>query len=421
MRFGREWSSLYVAADSIQISLAETAGNLLASTPPQTMDEHFPPGTVPQDGSYRVAGHDAEGGVAFGIKPLAPGALAGFRLAASGLRMLEWHNAELRCAEACLDGAGSLGASRDDPVGSNAVHLMFFQELQVDGGTLEGAGRAWAVAAGGHTLNLGLRGSGRFPQSSIAGPCQACPDADQTLRLEGSLDLVGLHGEQGHLAAEMRGTLTAARLDEASLPPALLFAAGAGTAGLVVVALWGVGVWLGLFSRLDHGHLSARRRATLDAIQGNPGINAHQLASLTGQGHSTVRYQIHRLKLGNFVVERSQGRAKCFFAADQGRLPGEAVVLLREEAVAQLLAWILANPGNTAARAAERAQAGWGWSPSTTHHRVGRLIKAGLLLREPDTRHGTLRASDLAAALLSQVPFQAQPAGVRAESTQHSA
>lgn len=393
--FGRPWSALFVAADSIAVTLAGAEGALHTSASQQTMDE-FLPGDAAPDGTFRVAGQQVGlGGVAFGGKP-STATQVRFHVAAQGIQRMEWHNATLQCAGACPDGAGTLGASQDDPMGRDSVQLMFYQELQLAGGTLEGSGQAFAYSAGGGPLNLTLDGAGRFPQSRLEGPCPdgACPGEEgQTVLLEGRLELVALHRDGDRLSAGLQGAPTAVRFDEEPVSPQLILAVGVGAvAGTAAagITLWAL--WL-LFSRELAGRVNARRQLILQAIVAHPGANVYDLVQATAFGRSTLRHHLPALVKAGKVTEHPDRSIACYF--ESGRFTAQQrtlVVLRKQPALGQLYDWIQANPGNTTRQVYDHAGQAWGWAATSTEHRLMRLLEAGVVERRPDARNGKLCA-----------------------------
>jgi len=242
---------------------------------------------------------------------------------------------------------------------------------------------------GYHTLashDAKLQGAGRPHASSSAGPAstrrprrmrlplastQSCPDCvsaqNQTLFVRGDVGLAGLHQDAGgRLAAGMDGTLSAARLDEAAVSPALLFAAGAGAAGLVAVAAVGVFRVLALlFSRAPS--LSSRRRTLLEAIGGEAGRDflepsgrppASPSARCATTCGSRERRPHHRAEQGRkrrFLREPRPLRRRVAGPRPAARPRAPATARAAPN-----------HPGASGAQVAGHAHTTWGWSPSTT-------------------------------------------------------
>jgi predicted transcriptional regulator len=134
------------------------------------------------------------------------------------------------------------------------------------------------------------------------------------------------------------------------------------------------------FSRVGRADLSARRQAVLEAIQAQPGVTQEDLQRLRGFTRSTVRFNVHMLVSSGLVIERQEGNhTRLFEAKGRGtQLPA----LLFNPDLRQLFDFVVANPERTRNRIAFDAKELWGWSRSTTYHRLGRLIQDGLLVVE---------------------------------------
>lgn len=389
MRFDKDWASLYIAADSISVSFVNAAG-ALQTPPPQgtAMDWQLPQAEQAPAGTFRVEAHKAIGGVAFGLRPTGSDHRLAFQLTAHGLRMLEWHNATFTCQGSCPDGAGSVGAARGDPLGSNDFHLMYFQELQLQGGDLTGMGHAWLLAAGGESLNLSLQGTGRFPRIEMQECPGGCPQVvGRTLQTQGQLELLGLHRTGNRMTAGAQGNLLA-RLDESHFDPSVFLSVGvaSGTvlAGMALLAWWVV--WTGLFSRITGKQAleNPRRRVLMQLIEASPGMSVTDLATATGIAITPLRYHLNTLKTNGLVAEHLREGIRRFFpnhgAFDKS---WQAVAALRNPETRQLYDLIGEHPGALTVELARLAHQAWGWSQASTYRRVEKLAEAGLLTLQP--------------------------------------
>lgn len=165
--------------------------------------------------------------------------------------------------------------------------------------------------------------------------------------------------------------------------------------------------------------LHPRRQAIYEYVQRNPGASFREVARNTGLASGTVRHHLTVLeRAGGLVEHPHQGTVRLF--ENHGKFDDNwaDVVLLREPALAQLHAWMQANP-HCPQKDALEAMERLGWSRSTTQHRLVRLAEGGLITIRlqgrlkiysttrpapptPSNATATQRSQEYAAAAMSQ-------------------
>lgn len=136
-----------------------------------------------------------------------------------------------------------------------------------------------------------------------------------------------------------------------------------------------------LFTRLslDQALEHPRRRRIFDYIRHQPGANFREVSRNTGIAAGTVRHHLNVLARSDIIVEHQHASTvRLFENIDAFRHSWADQVILREPALAELYEWLHANPASPQ-RGALEAMLERGWSRSTTQHRLGRLVDAGLV------------------------------------------
>ena len=134
-----------------------------------------------------------------------------------------------------------------------------------------------------------------------------------------------------------------------------------------------------------------RRRRLLEAIRLRPGATFRELVRETGLAAGTARHHLTMLRRSGRIEEHRHHSTLRYFEA--GRFDDwEAVVLLREPDLAMLHAWVREHPGSIQRDVLVAARS-WGWSRSTTQHRLQRLVAGGLLEVVPAGRRKAYRAA----------------------------
>ncbi len=245
--------------------------------------------------------------------------------------------------------------------------------------------RPAAVVVGGSAVDVTLQGRLRLPQASgpLCSSTAGCAvDPDQTLRAWGNLSLTGLAVESlenGRLGGALGGDLEKLAVDEAFVAvgtPQLVAAVGI-TAVLAVAAKLALGLWTTQRARSPLSH--PNRQKLYDYILQNPGGTFRELVRATGIPTGPARHHLAVLRHANLIQEHGH-KATLRYFENHGRFDDSwnTVVLLREPELERLHGWLLGHPG-TKQREILDAAAHWGWSRSTTQHRLGRLAGEGLV------------------------------------------
>ncbi|MEA3203461.1 MAG: hypothetical protein QOI63_1136 [Thermoplasmata archaeon] len=382
------WASLLVVADRIGLAVEAGAGTLGGSAPGRTPSESLPPIAFPVE-TVRWGHKMPAAQATLGIVPLGTGVAV--RLRVEGLRAVEWHNATVACQSAgpCPDGGGVAGLDEGPSGARTRVERYFYSELTAGGGTLEGHGTAWAVAAGGAAPDVALHGAVRLPLARLRAPCAACPDpAGGTLQATGNVTLSGLAPDgAGRLRANVAG-LEAVRVDEQGwqVPPA---AAVAAVASLALLAPLLARLAVVLFARTTGGDVleNPRRRALLDRIVAQPGLSFRELQRASRLGIGTAVHHLRVLvRAGHVVAQPYQHTVRYFENHGRYRATWREVAVLADPGLSGLHGWIAAHPRASQREVVQHAHAAWGWRRSATQDRLAALVREHLVEAQPDGR-----------------------------------
>jgi predicted transcriptional regulator len=385
LNFPNSWASFYVEADSLDLEMNGTridANRLFdgenfrsqLSTEPRAAAE-FPlilPGP----------------GVALSIASTHYREDYSFRLKATGVHFLAWHNSTIACLTAtCPDSGHSrqLAASAMVPF-SAALNPYILVHLQ--GGEVEGRGTSLVGVAGGSLLDLRTQGTLRLPEADLKGQCPKgpCPNpSGRTFLASGDLTLkgVGPDRDPGRLhAQQLTGAFASASFDES---PVSAFRVGAAIAaaglGLALLGFLVKSLWARLFVRSARpGALkNERRRAVFDTIQHEPGVSFRELQRRLGWAHGTLRNHVQRLLEDKVITAHPHRNTVRYF--ENHRLFKNRwlpTAHLQDPDTRQLHEWLLAHPGVGQRQVAHETQ-GWGWTRAKTRRRLADLTEAGLL------------------------------------------
>ncbi len=122
-----------------------------------------------------------------------------------------------------------------------------------------------------------------------------------------------------------------------------------------------------------------KRKALMEYIKKNPGATFRELLRATGIHSGTARHHVAILVRSGLVMQQEHKATHRFFE-NHGKYAENwnEVVLLREPELKRLHDWLVANPGSPQ-KEILAATGAWGWSRSTTQHRLGRLVEDGLV------------------------------------------
>lgn len=318
---------------------------------------------------------------------------------ARGSIEVEFHQFHVACdsgGDCPSGGHRSQAAQIMGPGIQGGVESLGYSTLHARG-MVAGNGTAAAVLMGGRAVDVAWTGWLRLPLATST--CDACLLANnQTLWVEGDLllsDLTPTDGESRRLRGDLGGTIVGMRVDEGPWLP------GPGAAASVgLIALLGAMVRLaaGLVTRMNPDRVleHPNRRRLHDHIHAEPGATFRELQRGADLAVKSTRHHLSVLKRNGFIVEHGHSNTKRFFP-NHGAYDDSwnTVVLLRDDDLARLHAWIAANQGaNQRSIVAEAVS--WGWPRGTTQHRLRKLVQGHLVEARPDGRQTRYHAVDRA-------------------------
>lgn len=384
MSFGtRGPASLYIEAEAIQIT--GDLGGVLVPRRTEASYADLTPGISQDQFIYRP--HPFDLGDAF-VQILPSGLL---EITASNVRFMEWFNAEPRCESvACPPGGGSSRRSSGQIIPDTQVSLESYSHVSLEpsGAKVAGTGTFALAILSGPSVHITNDGRTRLPRATIS-DCQRCSlDADETLTLEGRVELGNLEFEGADaMRGDVAANITAARWDEKVVAPSELgitSLAITGPAGAAVVGSLVVGVKLllaGLFTRRKKDPLQhPRRKAIHDYVVAHPGATFREVAREVRLPAGTARHHLSSLKRAGLLVEHPFHASVRFFE-NHGKYAKtwRETTVRRDPALAELEAWLNAHPGAAQKDILDAMEQANGWSRSTTQHRLARLVAEGLV------------------------------------------
>lgn len=380
------WSSLYIEGDDVGLQADATSAQLRVSRAGECALGFLHSREVwPQPARAGSLCHGDDQAVVI-LRPAAGNASMPFSIEGKAVQVAEWHNLHTSCDAAPCPEEGVRRTDWTNVSSSGfAREIRAYERLASDhGGPLAFGGTASVILAGSGKLDLFVDGSLRLPSASDIESCPACVALDdRTLQVQGNIVLDDLHMEpNGTLTASLGGDIQAARIDESAIDAALLVGASvtAGAAVAVVGILLLVKLLIG-FTRLEPDRVvdHPRRRAILDYIRDRPGAGFREVMRATKTSSSILRRHLELLKLTGKIIEERHGRSRRFLPKGvRDATPMEAI-LLREEPLARVYALVERNPWLSQGDIMDLAARELAYSRSTTQHRLGRLLRGGLL------------------------------------------
>ncbi len=331
---------------------------------------------------------------------------------AVGVRRLEFYNVSVACdTDACPAGGGR---SYMTPPATSPVGIRQGQdeygEVLARNGTVQLTGMGAGVVGFASRMDATIDGLSRFPAADMG---HGEESSRQTLAFLGEVDLGALRvasGDSGRLEGRLAVEDAIARRDEVlldSLPTA------AATVGLVLLlaslpkVLAGLLTSLGGRQALKHPN----RRALMRYIEAHPGTTFRELVRATGISTGTARHHVQILMRSGLIAQKEHRQTHRYFALANGADEAwEATVLLREPELRLLYEWLAQNP-QSPQKAILAASSTWGWSRSTTQHRLRRLTDGGLVRIRVQ---GRLKLHSVVGPVPTAVDAPRQGAGVRA-------
>ncbi len=275
---------------------------------------------------------------------------------------------------------------RDPVSGVNGANSFGYTLFTLAEGEVmfQGSAKTWVV--GSTSLDVNLTGSIRLPMASgnaCAEVVECILAQDESVRARGTLQLTNIQpaAGQGQLAASLSGQYDAFQLDETPT----FFVQGrqvAEVVGLAALLAAAVKITLGvLATRTKHDPLAHPNRKKLyNYILEHPGGTFREVIRGTEIPAGTARHHLAILRQTNLIQEHGH-KATLRYFENHGRFDDSwnTVVMLREPELKRLHKWLLKNPGSMQREILDAAGADWGWSRSTTQHRLKRLSDEGLI------------------------------------------
>lgn len=315
-------------------------------------------------------------------------------LAAVKVDRVVWFGARTACDEApCPPGGGWRGQRHFPPGAHVELGEYHYLDAKTKDGRLEGVANVTGAIIGG-PLTLELEGLLRMPNAQVDG-CEPCNGG--TLQAKGTMTLANLVVKDGRLTGQFGGDLSALRLDEAPLDPALLTGAGAA----IAVASVGVLVLLKallatLFTKKSEPEALAndRRRRMHDYVSRYPGIHFREALRGTGIPSGSGRHHVTHLVRSGLLVERRIGsKLRLFVAGQESTAVWQDTAVRANEALRLLHEWVSLHPDQTQMDILEAFRQLHSWNKSTTQGRLARLVRDGALNLQERGRYKHYRAT----------------------------
>ncbi len=309
----------------------------------------------------------------------------GFSLRASGILALEAFGFSMACDARCPD----LGEVRDEvtPFGPGRLEYRNYTYSRLEGGLDQL--QLWGHAAGlelfGELGHLQVNGTTRLPKAggNLCFEPYCTLEPDQTLRVSGNVTFSELRaiGPDNRMGTSINGNVLSIQIDGQKYP--LPSAAGTALAVGAVAALLGVlgKVAAGIFATRTRGDPLGHpnRRLLHEYILAHPGATFRELIRGTQIPAGTARHHLAVLRQEDQIQEHAH-KATLRYFENHGRFNDSwnTVVLLREPDLKRLHTWLLKHPDCMQGVVVDAGQS-WGWTRSTTQHRLGRMVAEGLI------------------------------------------
>jgi DNA-binding transcriptional ArsR family regulator len=383
-----DWGSLYVQGNGIRLHVENALAQLKGSAGGACAHDLLTAGEFMSQPARAAAFCPKTDQAVTVIRPTAGNASLSFQVESTQVDVAEWHNSQIKCEsrQSCPE----RGERRQDWTSTGAASIgnevRTYERLtssQAAAARLQGSGSAVAIFAGSGRLDLAVDGWLRLPHASGDLACDGCHLDGETLQASGTIRLTAVRMTQdGDLAASLDGEFTDVRVDEASISPGLLLAtsfgavAVAASAGLLLLVKA-----LGGFTRVlpQEARSHPRRRAIQEYLIAKPGAGFRELMRGTGSSSASLRRHLEILKQTGHIVEQKHGRSRRFMPVGIHFEQRNSTILLREQTLAELHSLVERNPWLAQSEIMDLAARDLAHSRSTTQHRLGRLLKGGLL------------------------------------------
>ncbi len=332
------------------------------------------------------------------------------RVRAQGITALGMHNVTVTCDRGdCIEGGGfyRIGTPQGAP-GSTFVDEYQYSHYKGLNASIDMVVPATWLAVGGSSMDLQFAGSARLAKASPSSCQDHCwMDGDGTAAVEGKLLLSGLRpASNGRLEAQLSGDIMAARLDQ--VPVASFSATDAiAVTGSLALLLGALKLGAALLTRRSDPLKHPNRRRLYEAVKEHPGATFRELVRRTEIPTGTARHHLQVLAQANLISIRQHKETLRHFD-NHGRFDDSwrAVTLLREPELRMLCAWLAEHPG-VHQRGIMEASTQWGWSRSTTQHRLRRLEAEGLVTVVAQGRLKCYSVAAQVATLAQSMPARA--------------
>ena len=123
-----------------------------------------------------------------------------------------------------------------------------------------------------------------------------------------------------------------------------------------------------------------RRAAVLAFIRTNPGVSFRGVCRGTGLASGTALHYVNAAERHGLVHSVALGRRRLLFPAGRVAANVPAHFALMDPDLVVLRDWLTTQQHRPCQKAVlDHAATAWSWSRSTTQHRLGRLVGAGLV------------------------------------------
>ncbi len=311
------------------------------------------------------------------------------QITASGIFEFGMHNVTVTCErEMCIEGGGFERTAPPPGVpGSIAFDEYTYSHYSGVNASMEMVIPAAWLVVGGSSMDVRFDGTARLAKASPASCHEHCwMDGDGTAALQGRLVLSDLQqAPGGRLQAALSGDVTAAKLDQVPVASFSASDAIAATGGIALI-LGALKLGAALLTRRSDPLKHPNRRRLYEAVQEHPGATFRELVRRTEIPTGTARHHLQVLARANVISIRPHRETlRHFDNHGQFDTSWRVVTILREPELRLLSEWLAGNPGMHQ-RGIMEESARWGWSRSTTQHRLRRLEAEGMVTVTPRGR-----------------------------------
>jgi len=264
------------------------------------------------------------------------------------------------------------------------------------------ADHAWSAFTA-PVADVVLNGTLALPLVEAPDPLQDEVDASGTWTYRGLASMQALRPgeENGHAAARASVDGQTLNIDGRPFLSSSLATSIASTlTGAMILTLIAIKAQsAGLFALLtrlppEKALENENRKKLYAYIKERPGATFREVLRGTEIPAGTARHHLTVLARSQVIVERSH-RSTLRFFENHGKFDQdwESIVFLREPELRQVHDWLAHQDEPIQKDLLEHAEAEWGWSRSTTQHRLLRLVEGGLVEVQPQGRRKIYRVT----------------------------